>query len=106
VDSLVDIAKVIDTIVVLPLMVVAITVCFQKGRRGTGWIGIAVLVLSFAGSFPLFRLLRDRDAEGWLVLVSLFGVIILLLIGRQVWKPALPGSRWARRHERTTPVVH
>ena len=97
-DTLIDVLIVSSDLVVLPLMIGTVTLCFLKGRRTAGWVGVAVLGISVVSVFPLFRVLREHDAEGWLLVPYLVGFAILVLLGREALQPAIDTSWWARRH--------
>lgn len=103
-----DALIVLNDLVVLPLMVGAVALCFLKGRRRVGWIGIAVLGVGSVVALPIFRALRDHDAEGWLMLPFLVGLGVLAVVGREALRPPLSDSWWARRHSGTHsgPLAH
>lgn len=88
----------INNLVVFPLTIAAVVVCFLKGRTRAGWIGVAILLLALVVSFPLFRVARENDAEGWLVIPFLIGLAVLVVFGRLAVQPALSGSWWERRN--------
>ncbi len=88
----------INNLLVFPLTIAAVVVCFLKGRTRAGWIGVAILLLGLVVAFPVFRVLRENDAEGWLVLPFLIGLAVLFFLGRLALQPGLPGSWWERRN--------
>ena len=80
---------------------VAVPVCFLKGRRGIGWCGLFLFASGAALSVPLYRLYRDGHVDEWWwllwVLQGLAGVALLVSMAR---RPAGSGSWWARRNDR------
>ena len=105
-NDMIESVVAIGDLIVVPLTVVAIVLCFRKGRTTAGWIGVAALAVGAVSSFPLFRFLRERDAEGWLLAPLLIGIAVLVFLGREARKPALPGSRADRRRSASSPAAH
>ena len=106
-NTLIDVLIAVGDLVVLPLMIVAITLCFLKGHRRAGRVGVSVLGIGVVSALPLFRILRGHEAEGWLLVPYLVGFAILVMLGREALKPAIDGSWWARRHsgQQATPAA-
>jgi hypothetical protein len=96
-DTVVEVAAVIVDLVVIPLTLLGVIVCFLKGHRAAAWTGTVVLALGVLAGIPLFREARERDAEGWMLVPWGIGLIVAIVIGFQARKPAAEGSRWASR---------
>ena len=80
---------------------VAIPICFLKGRVGFGWFGILMFGTGIALSLPVYRIARDGAApEWWLWVFQAQGVVLLVLMITIASRRARFGSWWDRRHSK------
>ena len=76
---------------------VATVVCFRKGRRWFGWLGVANFTLGPVLWVVLFFQLRDVPGRFAIMTVAALLIDVVLITG--ALRSALPGSAWQRRHE-------
>lgn len=77
---------------------VAIVVCFTKGRPWLGWFGVFMTGTGIALWFEMFRMtMNDEMSQLWLLLFHLQGLAVFVLLGAMALQPAKDGSWWYRR---------
>lgn len=82
----------------LVVWLVAIPICFLKGRIGFGWFGILMFGTGVALSPPVYRIARDGDVpEWWLWVFRAQGLVLLVLMITIASGRARTGSWWDRR---------
>lgn len=78
--------------------IVAIVVCFTKGRAWFGWFGVFMTGAGIALWFEMFRMIRSTEiSQLWLVLFHGQGLAVLALLTVIALQPAKDGSWWYRR---------
>lgn len=83
---------------VLITHVIAIPVCFLKGRHGFAWFGLFMLGTGAALSFQTFRYVRDGLVDDWWQwLLNAQGLAVVAVLASIALSAAKPGSWWDRR---------
>lgn len=78
----------------------AIPICFLKGRRNFGWLGVVAFLLGASVRFPLYQYLRGRDALDWFWVWWIIGSAFAIVVIGAALRPAKPNSWWSRRSDR------
>lgn len=92
--------------VVLIAHVVAIPVCFLKGRHGFAWFGLFMLGPGAVFSLRAYRQVRDRlPDDAWRWLFTAQGLAVAALLASIALSATRPESWWDRRNQQQPTVV-